>query len=205
MKTLKTITKTWMLIAFSSFLLLSCKDGSTEASDSSEMEHSDMNSGTEMMEGEAAKAKGASEQKMDAGAGKVLDSYLQIKDALVGDNQEQAAKAGGDLAVALEGFDTQEYEEDQQELKEIIEVAQEHAEHISESDIVHQREHFGMMSVDIRDLVAITGTDRKLYQSHCPMYNENKGATWLSESAEIKNPYFGNKMLNCGSVQEEIE
>ena len=110
-----------------------------------------------------------------------------------------------DLATALAGLDIQEYEAEQQELKEIIEVAKEHAEHISGSDITHQREHFDMLSVDIKDLLAITGTDRKLYQAHCPMYNENKGAIWLSETAEIKNPYFGSKMLNCGSVQAEIE
>lgn len=211
MKRFKTITKTSILIAFSSLLMLSCKDSNKEASepsemDHSEMEHSDMNEGNKMMEGEATTSENASgNQEVNAGVGIVLDNYLQIKDALVGENQERAAKAGGDLATALAGFETQEYEEQQQELKEIIEVAKEHAEHISSSDIAHQREHFDMMSVDIRDLVAITGTDRKLYQAHCPMYNENKGAIWLSESAEIKNPYFGNKMLNCGSVQAEIE
>lgn len=217
MKTLKTITKTSILIAFSSLLMLSCKDGSTEASDSSEidhsemdhseMNHSDMDGGSEMMEGEPATSENASgEQEVNAEVGKILDNYLQVKDALVTENQEKAAAAGGDLAIALEEIDTQKFEKSQQqELKEIIEVAKEHAEHISGSDIAHQREHFDMMSVDIKDLVAITGTDRKLYQAYCPMYNENKGAIWLSESAEIRNPYFGSKMLTCGSVQAEIE
>ena len=211
MKTLTSITKTTILIAFSSLLLLSCKDGNKEASepsemDHSEMEHSNMDEGSEMMDGESTTSEGLSgDQEVNAGVGVILDNYLQIKDALVGENQELAAKAGGDLATALAGLDIQEYEAEQQELKEIIEVAKEHAEHISGSDITHQREHFDMLSVDIKDLLAITGTDRKLYQAHCPMYNENKGAIWLSETAEIKNPYFGSKMLNCGSVQAEIE
>lgn len=211
MKTFTSITKTTILIAFSSLLLLSCKDGNKEASepsemDHSEMEHSKMNEGSEMMDRESTTSEGVSgDQEVNAGVGIILDNYLQIKDALVGGNQELAAKAGGDLAIALAGLEIQEYEAEQQELKEIIEVAKEHAEHISGSDISHQREHFDMLSVDIKDLLAITGTDRKLYQAHCPMYNENKGAIWLSESAEIKNPYFGSKMLNCGSVQAEIE
>ena len=37
------------------------------------------------------------------------------------------------------------------------------------------------------------------------MYNEGKGAIWLSETKEIKNPYLGGKMLTCGEVQEEIK
>jgi hypothetical protein len=36
------------------------------------------------------------------------------------------------------------------------------------------------------------------------MANNNKGALWLSEVKEIKNPYFGSKMLTCGSVKKQI-
>lgn len=92
------------------------------------------------------------------------------------------------------------------ELAEIIEDASEHAEHISENsrDIGHQREHFEILSKDIRDLVIITGSDRTLYQAFCPMYNNNKGGLWLSISKEVQNPYFGSKMMKCGSVQQEI-
>src|SRR5690625_2463756 len=174
MKTLKTVSKISILIAFSSLLLLSCKDANKEAAEPSEMDHSEMNHSeingrNEMMDGEATSSENISgDQEVNTGVGKILDNYLQIKDALVGDNQEEAAKAGGDLAAALDNFDTQDYEEDQQDLKEIIEVAKEHAEHISGSDIAHQREHFDMMSVDIKDLLGITGTDRKLYQAYCP-------------------------------------
>jgi hypothetical protein len=37
------------------------------------------------------------------------------------------------------------------------------------------------------------------------MYNNNKGATWLSETKEIKNPYMGKKQPTCGSLKEEIK
>ncbi|MBC9795264.1 DUF3347 domain-containing protein [Sinomicrobium sp. FJxs] len=36
------------------------------------------------------------------------------------------------------------------------------------------------------------------------MYNENEGGKWLSADSEVKNPYFGQKMLSCGKVQKEI-
>lgn len=37
------------------------------------------------------------------------------------------------------------------------------------------------------------------------MYNNDKGAYWLAETKEVKNPYFGQKMLTCGEVQEELK
>jgi Cu(I)/Ag(I) efflux system membrane fusion protein len=36
------------------------------------------------------------------------------------------------------------------------------------------------------------------------MANNNNGAIWLSTEKDIKNPYYGDDMLTCGSVIEEI-
>jgi Cu(I)/Ag(I) efflux system membrane fusion protein len=36
------------------------------------------------------------------------------------------------------------------------------------------------------------------------MANDNKGATWISKDKNIINPYFGDKMLTCGSVESVI-
>ena len=72
----------------------------------------------------------------------------------------------------------------------------------SESDIKHQREHFKVLSKDVTDMVAITGTQVKLYEQFCPMYDG--GTAWLSTKEEIRNPYYGSQMLKCGKVQREI-
>jgi len=37
------------------------------------------------------------------------------------------------------------------------------------------------------------------------MFNNGKGANWLSKEPAIQNPYYGNKMLTCGSVTETIK
>lgn len=134
---------------------------------------------------------------------KVLADYMILKDALVTDNKDEAAKAGKKLENTLNGFNISSYTvEQQRELKDIIEDAIEHAEHIGKSDIAHQREHFKILSKDMIDMVAITGTKTTLYQQFCPMYDN--GSSWLSMSNEIKNPYYGSKMLNCGEVQKTI-
>ena len=133
----------------------------------------------------------------------VLADYFILKDALVGDDSKKAAQAGSKLMVSLKAFDVTSYNKEQQkELVDIIEDAVENAEHISKSPIAHQREHFKTLSTDITDMVAITGTKNKLYQQFCPMYD--KGSAWLSTSNEVKNPYYGSKMLKCGKVQKEI-
>jgi len=137
----------------------------------------------------------------------IIDNYLALKDALVTDNSKKAASSGKMLFDAFVKFDISTQPKSQQkELDEIIEDASEHAEHISENsgNIEHQREHFETLSTDIKDLVVITGGDRNLYQIFCPMYNNNKGGSWLSASSEIKNPFLGSKMMKCGSVTQEI-
>ena len=141
--------------------------------------------------------------KSDAKAEAILWDYFNLKDALVNDDSKEAAEAGSKLLVSLKAFNRKTYEGMQQmELIEIIEDATEHAEHIVKSPIDHQREHFKTLSKDVTDLLAITGTANTLYEQFCPMYD--KGSAWLSTSKEVKNPYYGSKMLKCGSVKKQI-
>ncbi|WP_127844237.1 DUF3347 domain-containing protein [Psychroflexus aestuariivivens] len=142
--------------------------------------------------------------KSDAKTETILSDYFNLKNALVADDTKKAAQAGSKLVVSLKAFDTDSYsKENQEELEDIIEDAVEHAEHISESAIDHQREHFKTLSKDITDMVAITGTKSTLYEQFCPMYD--KGSAWLSTSKEVKNPYYGSRMLKCGKVQKTIQ
>ncbi len=45
--------------------------------------------------------------------------------------------------------------------------------------------------------------DLKLYLMFCPMAFGNQGGYWLQDSQEVKNPYFGAKMLTCGEIKNE--
>ena len=38
----------------------------------------------------------------------------------------------------------------------------------------------------------------------CPMAFDNQGATWLQNTNLLANPYFGEMMLRCGSVDAVI-
>jgi len=49
------------------------------------------------------------------------------------------------------------------------------------------------------------GAEDPLYVEYCPMAFENEGATWLSRESNIANPYFGDKMLRCGSIVDTLK
>jgi len=205
MKNLK-VTTGILAMAFLTLTAMSSKDAKKEHNydedHNTEMNHDNSNGhhdndASEMKHGNMD----SNEQNSDAK--QVLADYMLLKDALVATNKEDAAKAGIKLEATLKGFNMSSYtSEEQEELKEIIEDAVEHAEHISESPIAHQREHFKILSKDVTDMVVITGTANTLYEQFCPMYD--KGSTWLSMSEEVRNPYYGSKMLKCGKVQKEI-
>ena len=72
-----------------------------------------------------------------------------------------------------------------------------------ESDIGKQRRHFAPLSQAFLELTETFGLMKdKVYKEYCPMAFDNKGEYWLSESEEIRNPYFGKSMLTCGEVTE---
>ncbi|MBC2603837.1 efflux RND transporter periplasmic adaptor subunit [Puniceicoccus vermicola] len=48
---------------------------------------------------------------------------------------------------------------------------------------------------------AFTG---QIYQMHCPMVYNDRGADWLQPTDKLLNPYFGSMMLHCGEVVGEI-
>jgi hypothetical protein len=141
-------------------------------------------------------------------AEEAIDSYLQLKDALANDNGNAAAKAGKELNQKLQAYGSSQLTDEQRKVyDDIKEEALEHSEHIGENadKIDHQRSHFEMLSVVMYDLIKSNKVNRVLYKQYCPMYNDGKGGVWLSETKQIKNPFYGKEMPDCGEVKEEIK
>jgi len=142
-------------------------------------------------------------------ATEIIAGYLQLKNALAKDNGKDAATAGDGLVATLAKVDIKNLPE--QQMKGYMDVAddiKEHTEHIAANPgkIEHQREHFIMLSKDMSDFIKTFGNGGQiLYKDFCPMANDGKGAVWISEVKEIKNPYLGSKMPGCGSVKETIK
>ena len=155
-----------------------------------------------------AKQPDKSDAKVNGSMQEMVTQYLQIKNALANDNGKDAASAGNAFVESMGKMDKNSLTaEKKKKWDDLADDAKEMAEHIGKnaSDIEHQREHFDMLSVDMYDMVKTFGAGQTLYKDFCPMYNNKKGASWLSETKEIKNPYLGKKMPTCGVVKEEIK
>ncbi len=138
----------------------------------------------------------------------LVTAYLELKNELTKDNSAAAATSGKALVNAFKNFNKSGLSTEQVKVFDDIQAdAIEHAEHIGANagKIQHQREHFETLSKDIYDMVKSLGAGQVLYKEFCPMYNDNKGAIWLSETKEIRNPYLGKAMPTCGEVQEELK
>lgn len=74
------------------------------------------------------------------------------------------------------------------------------------TDIEKQRVLFSDLSNDFIARVKSSGlSSGEVYVEYCPMALQDKGASWLSNSKEIRNPYFGESMMTCGEVKETIK
>ena len=122
----------------------------------------------------------------------VVTEYLSIKNALVA-SDAKSAKASA--VTLLSVVDATKMPEVQQKTKEMAAV----------TDLDSLRVRFDSLSVTLYEQVkAHPDSSQILYKQYCPMAFDNRGAFWLSSEKEIKNPYFGDKMLTCGQVEEQI-
>ena len=137
MKTQKSILSL-ALIAGLAISLIACGekklDGHAEGSE--EHDHEAMSETMENMDQEMTMAGAASKTEL-------INEYLEIKQALSANNKVDAAKAAAKLAENAKtiSFD-QVSTDDKTTVNEILEVIQEHSEHIAKSEMDHQIEHF---------------------------------------------------------------
>ncbi|MFN3405392.1 MAG: DUF3347 domain-containing protein [Cytophagaceae bacterium] len=131
----------------------------------------------------------------------VLEQYFQIKEAFVKSDAAIASQEAKKMQSSLKGISDKK-----EETNILIKSIREDLEHIANyPDLNHQYTHFESLSESVRKLVKLNGTGgQEVYVQYCPMAFNNKGGSWLSAQKEIRNPYFGNKMLKCGSVKETL-
>ena len=139
-----------------------------------------------------------------------LTNYYHLKDALVLTNDALATSSANALAGSADSLNLGEFKAD----NSITEMANGYVKTVSseakalagEKDIEAKRKSFQMISDAMYDLVRTVRYDRDVvYQQFCPMAFNDAGAYWLSPSSDIKNPYFGKKMLSCGEVKDSID
>lgn len=127
----------------------------------------------------------------DGMTGKVFHNYQQIRMALVNSDTGEVQTSAGNLAESFSG--------EREEMKSIA-VAMAEAD-----DIEKQRELFSKFTEKVEPIFKESISEGAIYKQFCPMAFEGKGGYWISNVEEIKNPYYGDKMMKCGKVTEVIE
>ncbi len=188
----------FIAIALASFTFLNSSCEKEESKEHEEIEmHEDHDEGhhdheeNEEMEGHEDSEYNVNDEE----AQMVVSKYLLIKEALVNTDPAGAAEAANELIKEAEALEAGP------EMDSLLIHVQTIA---STSDVEKQREVFAHLSEHIFEMAEGHDLGMTLYKDYCPMALDNEGAYWLSEKEEILNPYFGDKMLHCGSVKEVI-
>lgn len=136
----------------------------------------------------------------------VVEAYLELKEGLVEGDVEETQKYSSALLVALEKLDGSK-------LKGAAKVFWDekrsflfqHTKLCKEADTMEgKRENFIFLSQPLIKIVEAFGANQTLYVDFCPMAQDGKGAYWLSESEEIRNPFMPEKMRTCGEVRDTL-
>lgn len=137
----------------------------------------------------------------------IFDNYFLLKDALVKSDGKVASTIAKDLlsnisAIKMDKLSAEEHAVWMKVMKDLAFDT----EHITETtDASHQRDHFTTLSKNMYVLIKVSKQQVPIYYQNCPMYNNGKGANWLSKEISIKNPYYGSQMLTCGKTVETIK
>jgi hypothetical protein len=135
---------------------------------------------------------------------KVINTYLDIKNALVAGDATTAQTKAKSMVTFLSTIPQKEMDAAQRKTwAEYSSKLASDAQQISaQSNIDAKREHFATLSNNFIAVLKVFKVNKiTLYQQYCPM----KKFYWLSEASAVKNPYYGNAMLTCGTTQETIE
>lgn len=76
-----------------------------------------------------------------------------------------------------------------------------------QKDITEMREDFRMVSENLYPFLrTIAYEGPKLYWQNCPTaFGQDKEGSWLSNSSEIINPYFGKNHPECGELKDSLQ
>jgi len=138
----------------------------------------------------------------------IYTAYNDLKDALVASDSVASAKAAkvvltalnkGDMSLLKRPAAHNIWMTDKSLLKKQLNKL------VKSETLRQQRQVFLDVSKNMIHLVEGFGVNEKVMVQFCPMANDFKGGYWLSLDPKIKNPYFGSKMLTCGSTKRIIK
>ena len=137
----------------------------------------------------------------------IIDVYFSIRTKLANDSIDGIEKSILSMEEKVKKIKKDSLDLPEGIYKELIKKFT-HMDHklagINGKSLDETRNAFKNISKDMREYVEefhyrLKGTE-KVYIFFCPMAN----ASWVQKNGKIGNPYFGSKMLKCGTLENEV-
>lgn len=167
-------------------------------------------SSSQQNNGKKSSDKVVSSQPFNESFSKLMDDYYQLKnnfitesDTSINHYSKALAADAGSLNFNLLMFDSA-----------TIETARTATANISgelqgimgEKNIENKRKSFYTLSEQLFDLIKLVRYNKEIiYRQKCDDVFDGAGATWLSNSAENKNPYLPKTMPRCGKITDTLD
>ncbi len=134
---------------------------------------------------------------------KVIDAYINVKNALVETDAKKTSFFARTMLDELKKIDVGSLNTNV--LRHINTINKTTDEMANSTSSKEQRTQFNPLSESMVAMASsLSGMKHTVYVQFCPMADGNKGGSWLSFENKVLNPYFGEKMLRCGSVTKTI-
>ncbi len=183
--------------------------GGMEMPASNESPHSEKTNSKEVfIPGEPLPEPGKTNPEFKAQLTNVYNTYLDMKNAFVASDAKKVSIEAKVVKAALKSVDMGLLKGDGHTMwMEQLETLNNTINAISSSDnLEQQRKDFARFNLVFYKSLKMFGLDNETaYYQYCPMASGSKGAYWLSETEEIRNPYFGEDMMECGETRETLK
>ncbi|MBK8977113.1 MAG: efflux RND transporter periplasmic adaptor subunit [Planctomycetes bacterium] len=143
---------------------------------------------------EAGSARGET-AAVDNAVDAIVASYLGAADALAQDRTDGLPEAWGELRKSTQVLAGAAQGKTAELAKRLAAAVP--ADNL---DLAATREAFQNLSNAVIDLLRVAPAGRALERAFCPMVE----ASWLQSDKQLRNPYMGAEMLECGSVKETL-
>lgn len=137
----------------------------------------------------------------------IFENYFNLKDELVKSDAKSTSEKAKRLMTVINMVKMQELKSDVHTvwMKVMNDLKSDTDKIANATNIEKQRASFITLSENIYQLMKVSKIETPIYFQHCPMANDGKGANWLSKENQVKNPYYGSKMMSCGKTIETIK
>ncbi len=148
----------------------------------------------------------------------LMTAYFNLKTAFVEADSTLAKTVAQKLLLVADSIKLDELKKDTAGISEsaamqLNDIKANTESLLKQPNLTEMRQDFRMVSESIYPLLkTVHYSGQTLYWQNCPMaFGEGKEANWISNTAEIINPYMGKKnpeykatMLHCGETKDSI-